>query len=373
MFRKILVLSASAGAGHIKAAQAIEKALVQLNAADEILNVDTLQYTNKLFRSLYSKAYIEMVKKAPGVFGWLYDYTDKPWQNERKRLAFTKLNTRRFIKMLTKYQPDIIICTYFLPAEIISWLKAKQRLNARQVIIVTDFDVHAMWLCHHYEQYFVALEETKQHLNELGIPENKLTTTGIPIDPVFAIKKDKKEMRSKYGLDPDKLTILVSAGGFGVGPIENMVKVLQKLRHPAQILAMCGHNEELYRRLSHIQHKNGGLPVKINPVGFTDQMDEYMSASDILLGKTGGLTMSEALAKGLAFVIVNPIRGQEERNSDHLLENGVGIRCNNIPVLAYKIDRMLDEPGRFKKMQQRSLEMGKPNAALDIVKKIMQM
>lgn len=373
MFRKVLVLSASAGAGHIRAAQAIEKALVKLNAAEEIQNIDTLQYTNKLFRSLYSKAYIEMVKKAPGVFGWLYDYTDKPWQNERKRLAFTKLNTRRFIKMLTTYQPDIIICTYFLPAEIISWLKAKQRINARQVITVTDFDVHAMWLCHHFEQYFVSLEETREHLKQLGVPEKKLTVSGIPIDPVFAERKDKKEMRQKYGLAPEKLTILVSAGGFGVGPIENMMMVLQKLRTPAQIVAMCGHNEELRKRLNYLSDMKFNGHVKIHPVGFTDQMDEYMSASDILLGKTGGLTTSEALAKGLVFVIVNPIRGQEERNSDHLLEHGVGVRCNNIPVLAYKIDKMLEEPGRFEMMQRRSLAMGRPNAAVDIVQKILEM
>src|SRR5687768_13991420 len=128
MFKKVLVLSASAGAGHIRAAQAIERAFIEMNAAEEVRHIDTLEYTNKIFRNLYSKAYIDMVNNAPEVLGWLYDHLDKPWKNERRRLAIDKLNTRPFIKLLEQYRPEITICTHFLPSEIISWLKAKERL-----------------------------------------------------------------------------------------------------------------------------------------------------------------------------------------------------------------------------------------------------
>jgi len=127
MFNRVLVLSASSGAGHVRAAEAIERAFADTGAAREVRHVDALDYTNKLFRSLYSKAYIDMVNRAPEVMGWMYDALDKPWKNERRRLAFDKLNTRPFVKMLREYQPDITVCTHFLPAEIISWLKAKQR------------------------------------------------------------------------------------------------------------------------------------------------------------------------------------------------------------------------------------------------------
>ncbi|MFN2595953.1 MAG: UDP-N-acetylglucosamine--LPS N-acetylglucosamine transferase, partial [Pyrinomonadaceae bacterium] len=146
MFNRVLILSASAGAGHLRAAQAVERAFAESGAAQEVLNVDTLAYTNKLFRNLYSKAYIEMVNKSPELLGWLYDALDKPWRNERRRLALDKLNTRPFVRMLREYQPDITVCTHFLPAEIISWLKAKRRISCRQAVVVTDFDVHAMWL-----------------------------------------------------------------------------------------------------------------------------------------------------------------------------------------------------------------------------------
>jgi len=374
MFQRVLVLSASVGAGHVRAAQAVERAFIRLNAAREIRNIDTLQYTNKLFQRLYSNAYIELVDKAPEVLGWLYDRLDKPWQNERRRLVFDKLNTRRFVKMLRDYDPEITVCTHFLPAEIISWLKAKNRLSTRQTIVITDFDVHAMWLCHHYEHYFVALDETRVHLEQLGIPSDKITVSGIPIDPIFAEQKDKLSMRRKHNLDTSRPTLLLSAGGFGVGPVELLLQSLVKVRTKLQVVAVCGKNENLKIRLLDFSRQlPRGCPVRVVPIGYTTEMDEYMSAADLVLGKPGGLTTSEALAKGLGFVIVNPIRGQEERNADHLLEEGAAIRCNSLPVLAYKIDKLLENPKRLAVMQNNARRLGRPRAAFALVEKILSL
>jgi len=373
MLKKVLLLSASAGAGHVRAAEAIEKAFNQAKdaAKREVLHVDVLNYTNKLFRHLYSKAYIDLVNKMPEVPGWFYDKLDKPWKNERRRLALDKLNTRPFVKLLREYHPDLIVCTHFLPAEIVSWLKAKERLASRQVIIVTDFDVHAMWLVHHYEHYFVAIDEARVYLEVLGIPAEKITVSGIPIDPVFAIKKDKQEMRAKHGLAPDRTTILLSAGGFGVGSIDALVNSLLPMQHRAQIVAICGRNEDLKKRLTKLAARiKPDATVLLKPFGYTKEMDELMTASDIVLGKPGGLTTSEALAKGLVFVIVNPIPGQEERNSDHLLEGGVAIRCNNLPTLTYKLDRLLGDPKRVESMKTNALKMAHPNSANQIVQQL---
>jgi len=377
MLKRILVLSASAGAGHVRAAQAIESAFAEIGAETgarrEVHHFDILNYTNKLFRHLYSKAYIDLVNKMPEVPGWFYDKLDKPWQNERRRLALDKLNTRPLVKLLREHQPDLIVCTHFLPAEIVSWLKAKEKLSSRQVIIVTDFDVHAMWLVHHYERYFVALEEARVYLEALGIPPEKIIVSGIPIDPVFGRHKDKQEMRAKHGLAPDRTTILLSAGGFGVGSVDALIAALMHLQHRAQIVAICGRNEELRQRLSRQAARlKPDAPVLVKPFGYTKEMDELMTASDIVLGKPGGLTTCEALAKGLAFVIVNPIPGQEERNSDHLLEAGVGIRSNNLPTLAYKLDRLLADPARVATMQANSRRMGRPNAAKEIVQQLIE-
>jgi processive 1,2-diacylglycerol beta-glucosyltransferase len=374
MFNKVLILSTSAGAGHVRAAEAIQKAFTELGAAREVLHVDALDYTNKVFRALYSKAYLDMVNRMPEAMGWLYDHLDKPWKNERRRLALDALNTRPLVELLKDYKPDVAVSTHFLPSEILSWLKARERVRCPQAVVVTDFDVHAMWLCRHYEQYFVALEETRVHLEKLGIEKDKLTVSGIPIDPVFALSKDKREMRLRHGLAPYTTTILVSAGGFGVGRVEDLFTCLSELQHDAQIVILCGRNEELKKKLDKLTARRPeDSRVSFKNLGFTTQVDELMSASDILLGKPGGLTTSEALSKGLVFVIVNPIPGQEERNSDHLLEEGVAIRCNNLPALAYKVDALLSEPARFSRMQANSQRLARPNSAYTIVKRLLEL
>lgn len=373
MFDRVLILSASAGAGHLRAAEALKQAFIELNAAREVRHVDTLDYTNKVFRHLYSQTYLEMVNSAPEMLGWLYDYLDRPWKKERRRLALDRLNTRPFVKLLKQYKPDITVCTHFLPAEIISWLKAKQRIARPPAIVVTDLDIHAMWLCHNYERYFVPIDETGVHLEKLGIPRSKISVTGIPIDPIFAVRKDKNEMRRKHGLKADRTTILVSAGGFGADSLEHVITSLMELRHEAQVIAIAGRNEELRSRLASLVNatkRKSAVDVKV--VGYTTEMDEYMSASDLILGKPGGLTTSEALAKGLIMVIVNPIPGQEERNSDHLLEEGVAIRCNNLPALAFKIDGLLDDTKRLDQMHRNVRRLAKPNAASEIVSELLK-
>jgi processive 1,2-diacylglycerol beta-glucosyltransferase len=371
MYNRVLILSTSAGAGHVKAAGAIEKAFIQSHAAREIRNVDILDYTTKVFQKIYSNLYLELVNKAPGLFGWFYDRFDKPGLYEKRRLVFDKFNARRFLNMVQEYHPDMTVCTHYLPAELISWLNEKKQLALRQAIVLTDFDVHAMWLCRQYEHYFVAIEEARIYLQRLGIPRDKSTVSGIPIDPVFSIRKDKSVMRVKHHLNPSIPTILLSAGGFGVGPVEELLAEMMHMRQKAQVVVICGKNESLKTRLDQFTDTFGPeASLAIHPVGFTTQMDEYMSAADVIVGKPGGLTTSEALAKGLAFVVVNPIQGQEERNADHLLEEGAAIRCNTLPVLAYKIDSLLTDIKKLHSLQSHARHMARPHAALDIVKKL---
>ena len=367
MLNRILILSASVGNGHTTAAESLKKAFEIKKLAREIRHEDVLKFTNPLFRRLYGKAYIDLVNNMPEVLGWMYDQLDEPWKNEKRRLFFDKLNAQPFVKMLREYAPDLIVCTHFLPSEIVSDLKAKQKLKCPQAIVVTDFDVHALWLCRNFEHYFVALDETRAYLETLGFPSEKITVSGIPIDPIFSESKSKAAMREKYGLDPDIPIVILSLGGFGVGRIDTLLDALRSIRRPVQILAMCGRNEELKKRLQ-ASPTNG--EVRIIPVGYTKTMDEYMSASDLIVGKPGGLTTCEALAKGLVFVVVNPIPGQEERNSDHLLENGAAIRSNNPATLGYKIEQLLSDPERLNAMRRNALDFARPRAAFDIVDKL---
>src|SRR5260221_4410268 len=143
---RVLILSASSGAGHVRAAQALEKAF-RARGNCEVEHIDALQHVSKLFQRLYDKAYIRMVRRAPDLMGLLYEQTDKPWRHPRERLAMDRLNTQPMIRLLKKVQPDLCVATHFLPAEILAWLIAKKKLQTSHAIVVTDYDVHALWLC----------------------------------------------------------------------------------------------------------------------------------------------------------------------------------------------------------------------------------
>jgi processive 1,2-diacylglycerol beta-glucosyltransferase len=368
MYKRVLLLSASVGNGHTIAAESLKQAFEIKSLASEVRHEDVLKFTNPLFRRLYSKAYIDLINRAPELLGWMYDRADEPWKFEKRRLFFDKLNAAPLIKMIRKYPPDWIVCTHFLASEIVSDLKRDGKLSCPQAVVVTDFDMHALWLCRNYEHYFVALDETKAYLETLGFPPEKITVSGIPIALVFNEKKSKEEMRRKYNLDAGMSTVILSLGGFGVGRVDRLLDALRVIRRPVQILAMCGRNEELKMRLE--ADFDEDAMVRIMPVGYTKAMDDYMTASDLIVGKPGGLTTCEALAKGLVFVIVDPIPGQEERNSDHLLENGAAIRSNNPATLGYKIEQLLDDPTRLQQMSKNALAFARPRAAMDIADRL---
>jgi processive 1,2-diacylglycerol beta-glucosyltransferase len=310
-----------------------------------------------------------MVRHAPDLMGLLYNRTDEPWKNPRRRLALDRLNTGPMIRMLKRVQPDLCVATHFLPAEIIAWLIAKKKLNARNAIVITDYDVHAMWLCKTVDRYYVAREEAAEYLARIGVPQNIVEVTGIPIDPSFAVAGNRHEVRARIGLDSAAKIILISAGGYGVGPIEQLVEDLLALQKPWQIVAIAGRAEEVKGRLEEISRRAGKLMSgarRLVPVGFTKEMDQYMAAADLLVGKAGGLTTSEALARELPMALIQPIPGQEERNADHLLEEGAAIRCNNLPAAAWKIAGLLDDPARLAKMREAARRMGRPRAAAAI-------
>ncbi len=362
-------MSAGAGSGHIRAAEALEKSFKSDGRVEEVFNNDALQYTNKLFRDFYSKLYTSLVKSAPNFLGWWYKTSDEPWRTDRMRHMIDRLNTQPLVRFIRKFDPHITVCTHFMPAGIISHLIATQQLQARLSIVVTDFDFHAMWLSRSFHRYFVAIDETKAHLEMLGIPEDRITVSGIPIDPVFQDYVNPKAERARLGFNPDKPVLLLSAGAFGLGPTEFMVERLINLKHDVQTLVVCGRNEELRQRLIGL---TGNQSARFKILGYTDEMHKLMKASDIFIGKPGGLASSEAIACGLPMCVVTPIPGQEERNSDHLLEEGIAIKCNDLTTLAFKLDRLLDEPKRLELMKANALRFADPTASQTIVDTLLE-
>ncbi len=368
---RVLILSASAGSGHVRAADALHKVCARHWRVGEVVNLDALTYTNKLFRDFYSKLYLALVREAPTFLGWWYETSDEPWKTDKMRFMLDRLNTGPLVKLIKRLRPDITICTHFLPAEIISHLIEKRVIQTRLSIVVTDFDFHAMWLSRVFHHYFVALEETRVHLKMMGMPAERVTVSGIPIDPAFAERFEPRAARRALGLAEDRPVILVSAGTFGVGPAQHVARVLAELNTPAQIVVVCGKSEELKRRVEAQAASTPRPHLEFRVQGYTDRMQDWMAAADLFVGKPGGLTTAEALARGLPFVVFSPIPGQEERNSDHLLEKGVAIKCNEVTTMPYKIDCLLHDPVRLRHMRAAARRMARPHAASTIVRTLL--
>jgi processive 1,2-diacylglycerol beta-glucosyltransferase len=364
MKKRVLIFSASAGTGHVKAAEALAKTFADDPRVETVEHKDALIYTNKLFRDFYSKLYVQLIRSAPQVLGWVYKQSDEPWKTDPMRLRLDRLSALPLIKFIKDFRPDITVCTHFMPVGIISHLISRGLLDAHLSIVVTDLDMHAMWLSRTFHRYFVAIDETRAHLEALGLPPYRITVSGIPVDPSFSTPVDRAEVRYRNHLHPDKTTLLISAGALGVTPAETVVSRLLTLRHDVQGIVVCGRNDALRFRLKEMLEPHGD---RFKAIGYTDKMYEYMKAADLFIGKPGGLTTAEALACSLPMIIVDPIPGQEERNSDHLLEKGCALKANELTTLPWKIDCLLDEPGKLEEMRRKAGEFGHPNAARTIV------
>jgi len=363
---RVLILSASVGAGHLRAAQALEAAFAASEFPGEAKHLDVLRFTNPAFRTLYSQGYIELVNKAPDLLGWLYDRLDVPWKSHRLQQAFENANLAPLVRSLAALRPDFALCTHFLPAGIIAWLRRKGRLALPQAVVVTDYDVHALWLLRDVEHYFVAREEARAYLEGAGVPVERISMTGIPIDPMFATPRNKASARRLHGLKDDLPTLLVSVGGFGLDGAVKILECLLAVRLPLQVVAVAGARADVRNRLQRVAAAAASRH-RVHVLGFTTAMDELMAAADLLVGKAGGLTSSEALARELPLLIVNPIPGQEERNSDHLLEVGAALRCNNLSTLAWKVEDLLADPNRLTRLRERARAAARPRASFDIV------
>jgi processive 1,2-diacylglycerol beta-glucosyltransferase len=357
----------------MRAAQAVELALRQLAPNAHVQNIDLLTLTNAAFRRVYGKAYLDLVNLAPHVLGYVYDLLDKPREPDSKRdrfrLAIEKLNLTKFTDMMETQQWDIVVNTHFLPAEIIASLRRDQKLAVPQITVTTDFETHRLWVNQPCERYTTATEEGAAYLRHWGVPAENVVVTGIPIHPVFSQPKDRGECLMRQGLVGDRPIVLQLAGGFGVGPIEKLYRGLLQIQTPTEIVVVAGKNEQVRKELEQIappaQHR-----VKI--LGFTDQIDELMCVADIVVSKPGGLTTSEVLARGAAMAIVNPIPGQESRNSDYLLENSAAIKINNVATLSTKLTQLLNDPARLKSLKDNARKIAHPNAASDVAKLALQ-
>lgn len=369
---RILVLSVKAGAGHLRAAQAVTHAIRERFPNVEVVSADALEYTNAAFRKGYTEGYETLVRNLPSVWERIYESLEtKPADSNAKKLAtlWSRLNTKHLLMFVENFKPDVIACTHFLPAEVLGAQRAKGKLRAPVYTILTDYDIHSMWIQEGVTGYFVASSEMAHALREKGIGTAFVEVSGIPILPEFAREYPPREtMRQTLGLNPAQRTVLVAAGGFGMMSADDAVKLLAGHLPEAQFLAVAGRNAELEKRLKKLARAYKG---RVKPFGFVDNMHELMAASDLAVSKSGGLTTSECLAMGLPMLVFNPIPGQEERNAIYLLEHGAGLWARTPAQMLFKVKALLDDPKRLADMQEAARRIARPRAAFDIAERLM--
>lgn len=366
----ILILHATAGAGHTRAAQAVAAALDLDKTAPSHRIVDTLDCTPALFRGMYVKAYIELVQRAPELWGYLYDKSDRtPDPNSRTarvRLAFDKLNSRAFRHLLEETAPSVIVCTHFLPLELLSDLKRRNKISTPVHAVITDVSPHSFWVYPNIDAWHVSTPAGARELTRKGIPPERIHITGIPVDPVFEQHTPPAKARARLDL-PARPTILLLSGGFGVGPMKELLASFKNSSANLSLVVVAGRNSVLEAECRALADS---LPVPVRVHGFVNNMHEFMDAADLIVTKPGGLTTTEILAKGKPMALVAPIPGQEQRNCEYLLEEGAAVRLYDTSDAAWHLEKWLTDKARMDRMHMAAQAISRPRAARDIAERL---
>lgn len=375
---KIVITYAYAGVGHKKAALAIEKALAAGQGAGvEVKNVDILDYANALFKVSYPNVYLFLINKTPtfwGLFYYLLDSRGVDFFMAPVRRFIHRLNCKGFIEFIKAENPDAVVSTHFMASEIVSGLKDRGEYKGKLVNVVTDFIAHSFWMARSSDYFIGAIQRTKKDLLKRGVSEEKIKIFGIPCDPVFGISKGRDALMNKLAIEPGFFNILIMSGGFGTGPMKEIVKEINNLepaiRDKMQLIAICGKNEVLFQELNKTAKD---LKVKVKAFGYMSNVDEFMEISDIIVTKPGGLTISEALSKTLPMIIVQPILGQETRNCEILTGYGTAVKADNPKEVCGFMKEFVTSPERMIGTRTRIGLLRYPDAAKDIANFILQM
>lgn len=385
---RVLIATITAGGGHLAAAAALDEAWRVCRPQDTVERIDLLKFFSPLHRRIHADGYVQLVEHAPELWGLMFKTTDNPRAARRLtrlKRAFPGNSRHKFERLVNRFKPDVALCTHPIPLEILGHMRLKNARRDRHaakhadrstparkstgadstanpfvVSVVTDFEAHATWMDPGVDLYCVAAEETKVRLVARGVAAENVVATGIPVSLRFSTRPDVRAVRRNCGWRDDLPILLVLSGGFGMGPVADILAELDKVPQPFQTVVVAGRNEELRRELAAQDRKH---PTQV--FGFASNMHELMAVADLVITKPGGLTSSEALALGKPLFILNPIPGQEAANSDFLLERGAAAKVNRVEDLPYRIEQLLGSR-KLLDMAKAAKALGRPQAAREI-------
>ncbi len=342
----------------------MEKAFRGLDSGGECLLVDALRYTHPILDRLIFRTYLQIIKKRPEVWEYLYD---NPWvlkNTEKLRRSIHESQSRKFKTLLDDFKPDAIVCTQAFPCGIVSDYKATQAYSTPLYGVLTDYLPHSYWVFDHVDRYFVSSREAKEKLAENGIFENRIQVTGIPID--FSFGSDGAEGSRPPGRTP---RVLLMGGSQGMGPLEKIVLALDKREEAFEMVVAAGRNRKLYQRLTKLKIK---LKKKLKVHSYSDNIAGLMQDAVLLVSKPGGLTIAQALAYQLPVIFIDPIPGQEAKNASILLKHRAAVEAHSEEEVSLFVGQLLRTPAKLESMKRNMAPLAHPDAAARIAKVILE-
>ena len=395
MQKKVLIMSASTGGGHNRAARAIKEELTNKSVKGITIDceiIDSLKIVNGTMDKLISRGYEKSAKYTPKAWGGVYKLTETNLisRNEFKDNPLTSLVSRKLKKLIEIKKPDLIIGTHPFPMIALSTLKRNsisyannesntfteslhkyyENLNIPPLVtVLTDYTTHSAYIQNEIDYYIAGHEYVKELLIEDGIDSDKIKPYGIPVEKSFLSHRDRAVVLSELNLDPNKFTVLLMGGSFGAGSIKDTLSELISIDRDFQIIVVAGRNKSLKDKLDKtIALNQDNIDKKICVLGFTDKMNDLLASVDILVSKPGGLTTTESLLKEVPMIVPYFIPGQEEENLDFLSNCGASLRTSKKYTLSIILKVLIDNPDRIDMAKQNIRSIKKLNASQDIAK-----
>ncbi|MDD3115418.1 MAG: glycosyltransferase [Anaerovibrio sp.] len=364
MGKRFLLVTASIGSGHEKAANAIAAGIESSFPGAQLEIVDFMSWRTSAFNALMKSCYLKILAFVPNLYEFMYQFTAGKKKGGFIQLLMAYVMSRSIKKLLRRHQPDVLICTHPFPAEAASHLGSGWRRKFLSAAVITDYSVHQMWICPNMDLYFVGCEFMKKQLVADGIAEETIHVTGIPVDEIFHQEQDKAACREALALELDRSVVLVMGGGLGLGNMIRALEQLESLQEPLQILVAAGRNHKLRQRAEQL---GAASHHSIRAFGYTDRICLMMGAADILVTKPGALTLTEAVSLHLPMVLHEPIPGPETDNARYMSGSGAAVWLHAGDNLAYIIRRLLAQPVRLADMALAAEKHSRPAAVQEIM------
>ncbi|MDY4813622.1 MAG: glycosyltransferase [Ruminococcus sp.] len=376
---KVLILLTDTGGGHHRASLAL-KDTIEKDPNNEVMIEDALMYSSKFIHFVVTRLYMFFATKTPKLYGKIYNSADKVSIIDKAVHGIASFYSRKLSRLITQFKPDCIISCHAFCSEMVSNIKKKGKSDALLFNIITDYAAHAAYINDNVDAYIVANDDMVQQLREqYGVDGTIIYPLGIPIYETFYRKEDPTVMREKLGLNPYKKTVLMMAGSFGVANILDIYKNLNKNPGGYQLVVVTGKNENLFSEFQTIV-KNGFIPskkgnnikVKIPTklCYFVDNIEDYMSAGDVIVTKPGGLTVSESMAKEIPMAIFRSYDGQEKDNAEYLQRHNLAIILKEGKEGAKQLNALISDDNALETMRNNIKTFRKNNSSQNIYRLI---